>query len=168
VYLPSFARTFPSFPSVPSSPHCSLLQARYNAARRRPSCIFKRAVLLCSRYHSHHLDRPLDDRSPPSPTSQLSPSLRLLFVPSFSLSLSSLGETFLLVCTRCTLPSSYTHSRRYLSPVVACAAVSTVSAPPSLSLFSVHYDAIKNFSGGYVRVFERFYAESPDSDGRIL
>lgn len=66
----SLFRVFaPSFPSVPSSPRCSLLQARYNAARRRPSCIFKRAVLLCSRYRSHHLDRPLDDRSPPSPTS---------------------------------------------------------------------------------------------------
>lgn len=67
--VPSFACSSPSFPSVPSSPRCSLLQARYNAARRRPSCIFKRAVLLCSRYRSHHLDRPLDDRSPPSPTS---------------------------------------------------------------------------------------------------
>lgn len=60
------ARSSPSFPSVASSPRCSVLQARYNAARRRPSCIFKRAVLPCS--HPHHLRRPLDDRSPPSPT----------------------------------------------------------------------------------------------------
>lgn len=63
-----------------------MLQARYNAARRRPSCIFKRAVLLCSRYRPHHLDRPLDDRSPPSPTSvslpailPVSPFLRFFF-----------------------------------------------------------------------------------------
>ena len=63
----STARSSPSFPSVASSPRCSVLQARYNAARRRPSCIFKRAVLLCSRYHPHHLRRPTDDRSPPSP-----------------------------------------------------------------------------------------------------
>lgn len=48
------ARSSPSFPSVASSPRCSVLQARYNAARRRPYCIFKRAVLLCSRYHPRH------------------------------------------------------------------------------------------------------------------
>lgn len=46
---------------------------------------------------------------------------------------------------------------------VACATIPTVSTPASLSLFSVHYDAIKNFSGGYVHVFERFYAASSDS-----
>lgn len=82
--VPSPARSFPSFPSVPSSPRCSVLQARYNAARRRPSCIFKRAVLLCSRYRPHHLDRPLDDRSPPSPTS-VSLSATLPRSPSLSL-----------------------------------------------------------------------------------
>lgn len=84
----STARSSPSFPSVPSSPRCSMLQARYNAACRRPSCIFKRAVLLCSRYRPHHLDRPLDDRSPPSPTSvSLSLQLSLSLSPSFSPSL---------------------------------------------------------------------------------
>lgn len=96
----SSARSSPSFPSVPSSPRCSMLQARYNAACRRPSCIFKRAVLLCSRYRPHHLDRPLDDRSPPSPTSAFSlcnaRSLSLFFSRRFHhyLSLSWFAPLF--------------------------------------------------------------------------
>lgn len=44
---------------------------------------------------------------------------------------------------------------------VACT-IPTVSTPASRSLFYVHYDAIKNFSGGYVHVFEHFYATSSD------
>ena len=71
------SRSSPSFPSVASSPRCFVLQARYNAARcrHRPSCIFKRAVLLCSHPH-HHLRtcRPPDDRSPPSPIDPSPPS----------------------------------------------------------------------------------------------
>lgn len=84
----SATRSSPSFPSVPSSPRCSMLQARYNAACRRPSCIFKRAVLLCSRYRPHHLDRPLDDRSPPSSTSVSLSAILSLSLSFFSLSLS--------------------------------------------------------------------------------
>lgn len=133
-----------------------MLQARYNAARRRPSCIFKRAVLLCSRYRPHHLDRPLDDRFPPSPTSVSLPvSLSFSFSRGFSFSVRNVLP----------LPSS-TFSPLSFSPAV-CATIPIVSAPASLSLFSVHYDAIKNFSGGYDRVFERFYAasHSTHSDG---
>lgn len=122
----SSVRSSPSFPSVPSSPRCSMLQARYNAACRRPSCIFKRAVLLCSRYRPHHLDRPLDDRSPPSPTSvSLSPFL----------SLSPL-YIFITIFLFCGL-HHYSHRFR------AC----------ELSLFSMRYDAIKNFSEDCVRIF---------------
>lgn len=98
--------TFPSFPSVPSSPRCSVLQARYNATRRRPSCIFKRAVLLCSRYRPHHLDRPLDDRSPPSPTS-VSPSASLARSLTFSLLLECTG-TYLLFPSFSLLPYVFT------------------------------------------------------------
>lgn len=167
---PLCARSSPSFPSVPSSPRCSVLQARYNAARRRPSCIFKRAVLLCSRYRPHQLDRPLDDRSPPSPTSVSLPAALLSLAPSLppSLALSfSRGFSF-SVQNVLPLPSSAFSPLSF--SLAVCAAIPIVSAPASLSLFSVHYDAIKNFSGGYDRVFERFYAasHSTHSDGTTL
>lgn len=165
-FLPSRAFASPSFPSVPSSPRCSVLQARYNAARRRPSCIFKRAVLLCSRYRPHHLDRPLDDRSPPSPTSvslpailSVSPFLRFffflptrvslfLFLPFF---LSHFLTRLLFPCTKrvFSLPLSTFLLLSFSFAVCAHYSYCFHACEP-LALFSVHYDAIKNFSGGYV------------------
>lgn len=161
----SLARSSPSFPSVPSSPRCSVLQARYNAARRRPSCIFKRAVLLCSRYRPHHLDRPLDDRSPPSPTSVSLPAILPVssfllssFLPPytcFSLSLpfclSHFLAQLLFPCTKrvLSLPPSTFLSLSFFFAVCAHYSYCFHACKP-FALFSVHYDAIKNFSGGYV------------------
>lgn len=144
------ARSSPSFPSVPSSPRCSVLQARYNAARRRPSCIFKRAVLLCSRYRPHHLDRPLDDRSPPSPTSvslpailSVSPFLRFFFFLPTRVSLFLFLPFFLshfltrLLFPRAQNAYSLFHSLRfcfYLFPSRFAPTILTVSTPANLSL----------------------------------